>query len=469
MKRTRYKHDEERTVLTGLIVSDDIATGVFRRLGPDERLFRNRWSNLICGWCREFWDAQKKAPKKHLLNLFARWAKKTDDDDLVEVVEKFLSSLDEDYRLEANELNAKFVIDVAAKYFTSNKLERSAKAVTASLEAGDLDAALEASQVDPVKFGPGEAIDILDGAQTVESMRQAKNEQLITFPNALGKFTDGQFYRDGFVSFVGPEKRGKSFWLQECVYQAVRQKRRVAYFIVGDMSEHQVRRRMAQRVLRHPLSECSLSIPKQMRVDDKGGIRLKLESNDYERASPSYIREGLDKFKNQLRSKTTKLKTYVEPAGGFSVDDVRTQIEDLIAEGWQPDVIVIDYADVLAPMRHAAKHDYRHQINETWIALRGISQEFHCLVITATQAAATAYDAKVIRKTDFSEDKRKAAHVTGMLGINQTPEEKTKGVYRLNWTFLREGHWADFQVVHCAGNLGISRPVTCSYLEKFKD
>ena len=78
--------------------------------------------------------------------------------------------------------------------------------------------------------------------------------------------------------------------------------------------------------------------------------------------------------------------------------------------------------------------------------------------------AARGYDAWVLRKKDFSEDKRKNAHVTGLIGINQTSEEKQFGIYRLNWVALRDGKWSDSQVIWTAGNLAVANPCMVSTL-----
>ena len=45
-----------------------------------------------------------------------------------------------------------------------------------------------------------------------------------------------------------------------------------------------------------------------------------------------------------------------------------------------PDVIIVDYADILAP-EDTRQSEKRHQVDETWKALRRLSQEWHALVI----------------------------------------------------------------------------------------
>jgi hypothetical protein len=83
-------------------------------------------------------------------------------------------------------------------------------------------------------------------------------------------------------------------------------------------------------------------------------------------------------------------------------------------------------------------------------------------VVTATQTDADSYDAKVLKRGNFSEDKRKYAHVTGMVGINQTDREKAEGLYRLNWVVLRELEFSESKCVWTAGCLAIGNPAIVS-------
>jgi len=135
---------------------------------------------------------------------------------------------------------------------------------------------------------------------------------------------------------------------------------------------------------------------------------------------------------------------------------IQETIENWTREDWVPDVIIIDYADIL--LMNGAGLEGRDLINDTWKKLRALSQKFHCLVVTATQADASSYDATIITKKNFSEDKRKIAHVTGMIGLNQSPEEKELGVMRLNWLKVRDEAFSENKCVFVAGCLSIANP-----------
>ena len=148
----------------------------------------------------------------------------------------------------------------------------------------------------------------------------------------------------------------------------------------------------------------------------------------------------------------------VDPASSVTVTAIEAQVMQWIADGWVPDVIVIDYADNLAPPSHVSRDNPRDAINENWKAMRGMSMRLHCLVLTATQTDAASYEAGLIRRRHFSDDRRKYDTVTGMFGINVTEAEKQRGLWRLNWLKRREREYSETRVVHVAGCLDLAMP-----------
>jgi hypothetical protein len=99
-----------------------------------------------------------------------------------------------------------------------------------------------------------------------------------------------------------------------------------------------------------------------------------------------------------------------------------------------PDVLVIDYMDEV----QGSHKDYRQSVNQVWSTFRGYTLQKNNLCITATQADSRSYGAQRITRKNFSEDKRKLAHVTAMYALNQTEEEKKKGVMRISAVVERE-------------------------------
>ena len=162
----------------------------------------------------------------------------------------------------------------------------------------------------------------------------------------------------------------------------------------------------------------------------------------------------------RISDDTFKLSTH--PNSTLNINKIRSILDKWEErEGFVPDVILIDYADILAPERNNI--EFRHQQNESWKAMRALSQERHACVLTVTQAAATSYGKANLDLSDFSEDKRKYAHVTGMFVLNQTPEEKRSGIIRFGALMVREDAFDINHNVHVLQCLQIGRPYISSY------
>jgi replicative DNA helicase len=150
------------------------------------------------------------------------------------------------------------------------------------------------------------------------------------------------------------------------------------------------------------------------------------------------------------------------PNGSMSVPGIETRLDAWGRAGWKPDIVVIDYADILAPID--TRQDKRHQVDETWKRLRGLSQKRHVCVITASQADAASYKVKTLDKSNFSESKTKLAHVNAFIGINATADERDKQLRRLNFIVRREESYSEQECLYVAGCLAIANPMIVTIL-----
>jgi ACT domain-containing protein len=466
MKLTEIRSNDERQILTSCIVHDSVLALLHAKLGDDKQPFENKWSNTVLHWCRSYFVKYHKAPRKHIKQLFLRYAQKHNgDEEHLTLIESFLSRLSKDYQALGREVNEKYVTDIASNHFDLVRAKRLQESLEAALDVRDLEQAKQAiKDYQPVQFSTSDWVNPTDKDVIQRTLKYFEEDRsLIQLPKALGSFLSPHLEREGFVVFQAPEKRGKSFWLLEMVYRAMVQRRRTLYYVIGDMSEREAMRRLYGRMTRKPYA-------RNDKVRVISGIKKKKEGLpvvDFEieeRSKPSVgeVLKAVRKISVATSTKELPLKVKAVAAGVITASQIEQDVKELNQSGWIVDVVVIDYLDLVAPEGGMKQQDFRHQVNESWKIFRRISLEQHCLLLGATQAAASAYEAKTVRKKDFSEDKRKNAHVTGLVGINQTAEEKEQGLYRLNWVFLRDGKWSDTQTVWAAGELAIACPCVIS-------
>lgn len=299
-----------------------------------------------------------------------------------------------------------------------------------------------------------------------------------------------------------------TYWLLEFAMRALRSKCNVAFFSVGDMSEIQMVRRIHSynsqlpiqdiSKVKIPILDCSRNQENTCKMEErtcdfgvitrqgKKAIKIDLDdAPDYEPCTycqysdPErykgvvwHIWRDVEKLtwrhaynqgkKTAHRARRRRFKLSTHSNNSVNVRGIKTQLDlwEKI-EGFIPDVILIDYADILAPENN--KWDFRQQVNTTWQELRALSQDRHCLVATATQADAASYDKKSIGMKNFSEDKRKYSHVNMILTLNQTEDEKQDGIMRIGKMFVRENSFSIHKTVTVLECRAIGRPYLASF------
>lgn len=445
-----------------MIVHENVISSIAPKWDNKEGMFQSPWANVIGNWCVKFYLKYGKAPGRAIEGLYEQWSR-TADEDTAKLVEKFLEALSGEYVRRKKEINPDFLIDRAGEHFTKVKAKRLRDLLDGGLSNGELDDVLkEIRNFDRVELGAGAQVNLLlDKNEVTDALTDMQADILVKYPGALGRFYGDALSRDGLIAFLGPEKRGKTFALIDVAWTAMLQRRRVMFFEIGDMSKKQIIRRFASRAAMTPVRPGQVKFPVKLTVDgDTATVKFKERTFKHELTFPKAV-EAFNRVQNEkVKSKESYFKLAVYPNSTIGMAGVRSEVQRAVRLGWVPDVIVIDYADLLAaPPGYTESRD---QINASWKAMRGLSQEFHCLVVTATQANAAAYKADSLDMSNFSEDKRKFAHATGMIGLNQSDMEKKQNVLRYNWIVLRESGYSIGRFCYVAGCPELASPCVLS-------
>jgi hypothetical protein len=460
MRIERVSGKEERRIVIGMIVDPLVCGRIATKW--ERNLFQSKWANIVGELCVKYHTQYGKAPGKAIEGMFDAWSTEARDKDTVELVDRFLGGLSDEYEDLASETNSGYLIDVAEKHFTRNKLKRLSANVDGDIDAGDVDKALRrVREFAAVEMGNGAGIDVLQDVQALERAFAEKSEPLFTMPGALNEFFGNSLTREGFLAFLAPEKRGKTWWLCEMAWRAMLHRLRVAFFSVGDESQEEMMMRFCIRAAKWPMYPKTLLIPKHIRrgKDDpevETMERVFEKGLSFQRGAAAFY----ETMRYKIKSKRSFLRLAVYPNSSLTVSGIDDQLKVWEQDDWVPDVIITDYMDIL--LESGAGDEHRQRINQTWKDMRGLTQRWHALGISATQADAASYDKHTMGPSNFSEDKRKLAHVTGMVGINQTFSEKDKGIMRLNWIVRRGAGYNSRKTCIVAGNLEVGNPCIVS-------
>jgi len=118
------------------------------------------------------------------------------------------------------------------------------------------------------------------------------------------------------------------------------------------------------------------------------------------------------------------------PGKSLTVDGLRAYLEDLRnIWNWQPDVLIIDYADEMA----MPKGERYQGIGDVYSGIRalGNAENFNCAVWTASQIKTSAIDHEYIRLWDAAESYLKGALIDLMLAVCCTEDELHAHSFRL--------------------------------------
>jgi hypothetical protein len=467
VKTERFDGSQEREILTAMIVHKEFLA-IAADKWTSKGLLGSPWSNIVAGWCVNYFKKYAKAPKSKIQSLFMSWEADGSNPEAAKMIDRYLADLSNAYDKHRKKIALPFLVDNASKYFQKIAMKRLLTEMSADLDLNRVSkATARFNAFQPIEIGSTAPVDFFQDRNAIKDAFSEQRESLVKYPGALGKFFGDELERDAFISFLAPEKRGKSWWLQDIAWNGAIQRKRVAFFEAGDMSKRQRLRRFGIRAAKRPLKPTEPGKPIRLPVS-MGSNENRAWIDEYKEL---HFKEGLDwetawnaiqKQKElKVRSNSPYLRLSCHPNSSLSVASMRNIIQGWERENWIPDIVVVDYADILAPPA-GFQGEARDGINATWKELRRMSQELHCLVVTATQANAASYAAEKLGMGNFSEDKRKLAHVTGMIGINQVEEEKTQQIQRLNWLVLREDEFSISRCVYVGQCLSLANPAVVS-------
>ena len=136
-------------------------------------------------------------------------------------------------------------------------------------------------------------------------------------------------------------------------------------------------------------------------------------------------KEIVDKVKDL--DGTLIIKEY--PTKSASVQTITNHIEKLRKRGIEPDMILVDYADLLRPTRSSGEK--RHELEETYEGLRGLAQTYEIPCWTASQTNRSGLNAEVITMEAISEAFNKCFVADFIFSLSRTVQDKQDNKGRL--------------------------------------
>lgn len=476
VKRDNVDVEDEKDILIGMIVSTDFLRKIRRSCSTS--YFQLEFVKKIATWVLDYFDKYGEAPSQHIENIYNQHLREFKPEE-AELVSLFLEGLSSKYE-RTDHFNVEYLIQEKAQpYFTKRCVLLTTDKVNALVAAGKtVEAELEIERYKGVQKNLAAWSNLFEENLVREiyksqlSVEVESSDTLFTLPGVLGQLV-GPLKRGWLVDFLAPRKRGKTWFLQEFALQAVQSKLNVV-FISLEMNKLGIGGRMLRSIvsmgdkneytlpvfdcLNNQYGTCNKphrkgrgSLVKDGKLVTSWDPELNYRvcnvcRRGVKTSNPEDYQAGIW-FENLKRPILTenllvrninafskyagefRLRSY--PAFSASITDIKNDLNALeYLEDFVPDVICIDYADIIRPEN--SKTDFREQANETWKMMKNLAETKQCLVVTATQANRSADESKNVKSTQVGWDIRKNDHVDAQFPLSQLWDEKRRGVIRLS-------------------------------------
>lgn len=450
MKREKLNTLSERDIIYQLIVSDKFCREIIPVLNP--KLLEIVYARTIAIWIKDYFQKFKEAPKKNIIKLYRAHIEELKDEDLQNNILTFIEKLDRDYE-KIKVSNEDFAIQNAIKYLRVRSLKNFSEDIDAYINSGEIERAESCvTKFRKVEIASGEGVSILDDFDIVTEAFTEEQDKLFSMPGDFGKLM-GDIHREDFIAFLAPMKAGKTFSLIDVGIEGLKNNFKVAMWSL-EMS----RTNMIKRVWKALSGQCTEDMEIEIPYFEQDGEKWRIEQKTINKKA-STVLEVKKKQKSLKRLfRGGSFRIYAEPAYSLTVEGLENQLDDLAYEGFYPDIIIIDYADIMAP---SDKTEYRQQIDGIWKRLRALAQKRKAVVFTASQTNRGAISREV-ESEDIAEDIRKLAHVTSMVSISKTKYCKQNSLAIYSQLAVREGQPETRKVI-ATQCLALGRPVIESH------
>lgn len=450
MKREKLNTLSERDLIYQLIVSDKFCREIIPVLNP--KLLEIVYIRMIAIWIKDYFQKFKEAPKKNLIKLYRSHVDEIKDESLQDNILTFIERLDRDYeKIKIN--NEDFAIQNAIKYLKKRSLKNFSEDIDAYINSGDIEKAENCvTKFRKVEVASGDGVSLLDDFDIITSSFTEEQDLLFCYPGDFGKLL-GAIHREDFVSFLAPMKAGKTYQLIDFGIESLKNNLKVVMYSL-EMS----RINMIKRVWTALSGQITKDIEIEIPYFESDGTKYRVEKKILKKKASSVL-EVQKKQKSLKRLfRGGAFRIYSEPAYSLTVESLENKLDDLAYEGFFPDVIIVDYADIMAP---SDRTDYRNQIDGIWKRLRALAQKRKAVVVTASQTNRGAISREV-EAEDTSEDIRKLAHVTSMVAISKTKYCKKNKLVIFSQLAIRDGE-PEMRKVIATQNLSLGRPILESH------
>ena len=150
------------------------------------------------------------------------------------------------------------------------------------------------------------------------------------------------------------------------------------------------------------------------------------------------IVESKDKVKDTIENLRGGLYIREYPAGQATVNTIHAHLEKCIQQNIKPDLIIVDYADLLTSKTSKEKRD---KLDDIYTSLRGLATELKLPIWTASQVNRSGAREEIIQGDRMAESYSKMMITDFAMSLSRSAEDKENGTGR--WHVMKNRYGAD--------------------------
>lgn len=471
------------------IITNDVFVSKFLAIPSWRGLIPLPWADAVIDACISFFRKYGHAPKKQYILDYLNNNQQVFrlSDEVLGSVISFIDNLED-----SKEINAQYEFDNALMYLKRQALERTKNRIDAALSIDNVSLAEKAlSDVVPSSDSTFEEIDVLDMDEVLQEAVDHNEAPLISMGGPFGSLVCPHIKSGKFVFFLATAKAGKTWCLYTLAAAGFNSGKNTLVFAAGDMDKLDNSIRIGHimsvndtassiehsGVMAYPVLDCILNQEQTCPIssnqiklpeivekmtgkfnkpeDLMGSIPSGYSACDKCRTCPNAVHTwtyekrdvqyrgwaGLNTHKHISKRRNGKAKFRIKicPSNTLTTKLISDTIDECAASGWVPELVVIDYADLMDREEGDNSREIREKENTRWKNLRKLSQsKYHPCVITVTQSNRDGYKETSLDATNVNEDRRKLDHATAIFSLNQTAKEKDFRIARVACIMARD-------------------------------
>lgn len=232
--------------------------------------------------------------------------------------------------------------------------------------------------------------------------------------DAINELVDGGFGKGELIIFAAPPGIGKSWALINVGMAAVKAGKTVAHYTL-ELNDGYVGQRYDSVLTGIPVPN---------------------------------LKYNMEEVERKVKNLSGELIIKYWPTKTASVNAVRASLDKLILRGKKPDVIIIDYADLIKGNNRKERHEELEEIVES---LRGLGGQYECPVFTASQINRSGADDDIITGTKIAGSFSKLMTADFVVSLSRKIEDKLAGTGR--WHVIKNRFGPDGMTLPSKANM----------------